>query len=226
MQTLNDYLQIKTTGDGSHSIYNQTLDEHYHSTQGAVAESMHVFIENGLKLISKKKINILEVGFGTGLNALLTYQYSARNSLDINYIGIEKYLLSETFVSKLNYSSLLPVDNNVFLQLHKNQISKPDISPFFHLKKINTDINNVDFRTLPYIDLVYYDAFSPSKQPELWTENIFKKIYDKMNTGGLLTTYSSAGIVKKSLRNVGFTVKRKPGAHGKFHMINALKDNF
>ncbi|MCF6242987.1 MAG: tRNA (5-methylaminomethyl-2-thiouridine)(34)-methyltransferase MnmD [Bacteroidales bacterium] len=216
---------IIITDDGSHSIFNEVLNEHYHSKAGAISESKHVYIENGLLLLNKSSVNIFEFGFGSGLNALLTYQYANYNNLIINYITIEKYPVSSELIHKLNYPALLSLDNKIFEKMHEsawNQAVK--ISENFYLHKFKDDLVNFDFNNLPLIDIVYYDAFSPSKQAELWTEELFRKIYRKMNLNGLLTTYSSAGIVKRALRAAGFKVIRKPGAHGKFHMLNAFKN--
>jgi tRNA U34 5-methylaminomethyl-2-thiouridine-forming methyltransferase MnmC len=212
------------TDDGSHSILNTELHEHYHSNKGAISESKHVYIENGIACIKKTSINILEIGFGTGLNALLTHQYADDNHLKINYISIEKNPVQPELIRQLNYANLLSLDNNIFKKMHNCLWNQPvKISDNFYLHKIKKDIVNFDFEILPEIDLVYYDAFSPSKQAELWTEEIFSKIYQKMSLNALLTTYSSAGLVKRALRAAGFKVYRKKGAHGKFHMLNAFK---
>ena len=212
------------TDDGSHSIFNTKLNEHYHSNKGAISESKHVYIENGIACIKKTSINILEIGFGTGLNVLLTLQYASDNNLKINYISIEKNPIKPELIRQLNYTNLLSMDNNILKKMHECFWNQPvKISENFYLHKIKEDVVNFDLGILPEIDLVYYDAFSPSKQAELWTEEIFSKIYQKMGLNGLLTTYSSAGIVKRALRAAGFKVYRKQGAHGKFHMLNALK---
>lgn len=216
--------KIIITGDCSHSIFNDELNEHYHSDKGAISESKHVFIENGLAQINKASLNIFEIGFGTGLNALLSYQYAKGNELKINYISIEKYPLPLELIQQLNYTDLLSLDENIFNKMHESAWNQSiEISKNFHLLKLNSDLLEFDFSTLPKIDLVYYDAFSPSKQPSLWTEELFYKIFLKMSAHSVLTTYSSAGVVKRALREVGFNVKRKPGAHGKFHMLNAFK---
>ncbi len=216
--------KIIITGDRSHSIFNKELNEHYHSDKGALSESKHVYIENGLAQIKKTSINILEIGFGTGLNALLSYYFAKSNRLVINYLTIEKFPLSIQLIRQLNYTDLLSLDNNTFSKMHECLWNKEvKIDENFYLHKIKTDLVNFDFTILPEIDLVYYDAFSPSKQPELWTADLFIKIYQKMAPNSLLTTYSSAGIVKRALRAAGFSVRRKPGAGGKFHMLNAFK---
>ena len=217
--------KIIITGDRSHSVLNQELNEYYHSDKGAISESKHVYIENGLSQIKKNLINILEIGFGTGLNALLSYQYAKNNELNVNYITIEKYPLPAELIQQLNYADLLSLDNNLLNKMHEciwNQ--KVKIAKRFQLFKLQMDVLEFDFSMLPEIDLVYYDAFSPSKQPEIWDKDIFVKIYQKMAANSLLTSYSSAGIVKRGLRAAGFNVRRKPGADGKFHMLNAFKN--
>jgi len=219
-----DNPKLIITGDGSHSIFNEKLNEHYHSDKGAIAESIHVFIENGLMQISKTDINIFEIGFGTGLNTLLTYKYAIENNLNINYFSIEKFPVSIALAKQLNYPVLLQTEKELFVRLHESDWNTTvKISGNFYLTKFQADLSTFDFNLFSEIDLVYFDAFSPSKQPEMWTTDIFKKIYSKMQENGLLTTYSSAGLVKNALREAGFTVKRKPGAHGKFHMLNAFK---
>jgi len=213
------------TGDGSHTILNAKINESYHSENGAINESQHVFIQNGLSAIDKKEINILEIGFGTGLNALLTYQYAIEHNKVINYFTIEKYPISHELVKQLNYPEQLKIDPQVFFNLHNYEWNKShQLNSNFSFKKYHVNLIDFSFSKLKNIDLVYFDAFSPTKQPELWTESIFKQIYELLLTGGLLTTYSSAGIVKRALRSVGFKVKRKPGPKGKFHMLNATKE--
>ncbi|MEN8120766.1 MAG: tRNA (5-methylaminomethyl-2-thiouridine)(34)-methyltransferase MnmD [Bacteroidota bacterium] len=216
--------ELIVTEDGSHTVMSSGLAETYHSEKGAINESQHVFIQNGLSLIEKNEINILEIGFGTGLNALLTYRFAIENKKKINYFTLEKYPLKTELIKQLNYPEKLNIDEEVFFNLHSSEWNKlQNLNPYFGLKKQHADLLEYDFTKQKNIDLVYFDAFSPSKQPELWTELIFKRIFWIMATYGLLTTYSSAGIVKRGLRSAGFTVKRKPGPKGKFHMLNAIK---
>ncbi len=219
-----EHSKLIITEDGSHTVVHSGLSETYHSEKGAINESQHVFIQNGLSLIEKEVINILEIGFGTGLNALLTYQFAIEHKKKINYLALEKYPLKEEIVRQLNYSEKLNLDKDIFLNLHSSEWNKwQNLNPNFELNKQHIDLLEYDFTKQKNIDLVYFDAFSPSKQPELWTEAIFERIYHIMSTGGILTTYSSAGIVKRALRGVGFNVNRKPGPKGKFHMLNASK---
>ncbi len=217
-------MKLIYTEDGSHTILNQQIAETYHSENGAINESQHVYIKHGLSLIEKTEINILEIGFGTGLNALLTYQYAIEHNKVVNYSTIEKYPLSIELIKRLNYPKEIKIDQKKFFDLHTSEWNKKhQLNPNFTFKKYHADLIDFSFSELKNIDLVYFDAFSPSKQAELWTENVFKQIYDVMTIGSFLTTYSSAGIVKRALRNVGFKVKRKPGPKGKFHILNATK---
>ncbi len=216
--------KLLITEDGSHTVLNSSIEETYHSENGAISESQHVFIENGLSLIDKNETNILEIGFGTGLNALLSLQFATEHKKKINYFTLEKYPLGLEFVNKLNYPEQLNVDREVFKNLHTSRWNKVlKVNEYFIFLKLQANLLSVDFNKINNIDLVYFDAFSPSKQPEFWTENVFKQIYLAMSPNGLLSTYSSAGMVKRALRNVGFDVKRKPGPKGKFHMLNATK---
>ncbi|MFY9144358.1 MAG: tRNA (5-methylaminomethyl-2-thiouridine)(34)-methyltransferase MnmD [Bacteroidales bacterium] len=216
---------LKITADGSHTLFVPSLNEHYHSVFGALQESMHVFINTGYREVSKKreKINLLEIGFGTGLNALLTILN--KNENEITYWAIEAYPLDESLISKLNYPEITnnSLDKEIFSQLHNanwNQIT--EIIQGFYLYKIDSEIQSLN---LPenHFHLVYFDAFAPEIQPELWTETIFLKIFHSLIPGGILVTYSSKGIVKQNLRQAGFLVERLKGAYGKRHILKAEK---
>jgi len=216
--------KLIATTDGSHTVLSTETNETYHSENGAINESVHVYIQNGLSQITKNEINILEIGFGTGLNALLTYQYALEHTKQINYFSIEKFPLEQEVIGQLNYPEQLNIEKESFLKLHQCKWDNwEQINNNFKLFKRQADLTKFDFSKLNNIDLVYYDAFSPSKQPELWTEEIFRQLYQIMSTDGFLTTYSSAGIVKRALRAAGFKVKRKPGPKGKFHILNAFR---
>ncbi len=217
-------IEIKKTKDGSHTLYVPELDEHYHSAFGALQESMHVFIDAGLIFFDQKKeINILEVGFGTGLNALLTAIES--RDQQIIYWGIEAFPLENEVIQKLNYPQLITKDgsNLIFDGIHRAEWGKEiKITEAFSLTKHHLKIQNAE---LPenHFHLVYFDAFAPDVQPELWTGEVFKKMYTTLKPGGILVTYSSKGLVKQNLRAVGFSVKRLPGPSGKKHMLRAEK---
>ncbi len=215
--------EIVITGDGSHSIYVREMDEHYHSTYGALAESTHVFINAGLNCISKKEIRVFEMGFGTGLNAFLTFMQTAGTGTRVRYTGIEKYPLPKEITSELNYPDFFPPGSReVFGKIHDCAWNQAiEIRKDFHLVKIRGDIaaSNIADK----FDLVYFDAFAPEKQPGLWTTDIFRKIYDSMLPGGILTSYASKGEVRRSMASAGFRVEKLPGPPGKREFVRALK---
>ncbi len=216
---------IIITKDGSHSLYNSELNEHYHSVHGAIQESLHVFIEAGLKYLTKQKeIKILEVGFGTGLNVLLSLIESSKQNTKINYTTIEAFPLDSNIVANLNYikqhdAYLFEEKFNLIHSCKWNNEIK--ISNNFVFTKLNSKMQNVVLNE--HYDLIYFDAFAPSSQPEMWTKDIFKKIFNATNTNGILVTYCAKGEVKRTLKNVGYTVESIKGPPGKREMIRAVK---
>ncbi len=217
-------IKVIQTEDGSSTIYLPDLDETYHSKFGAINEAQHVFIDNGLAKLKELEISVLEVGFGTGLNSLLTLLYSENNRLNINYITIEKYPLPQDIVSSLNYSKTVVGAEKYFDKIHEVEWDRShQLSEYFTLKKVVADILDDNLSLQQNIDLIYFDAFAPSKQAELWNEKLFKKLHDCLNEDGKLVTYSSAGVVKQALRSAGFTVKRLQGPPGKHHMLFCIK---
>lgn len=207
------------TADNSPSFYVPELDEHYHSVNGAVQESMHVFINAGFKQIKKDAINILDVGFGTGLNALLTVTENEIQKKLVLYESIEKFPLDIKIINQLEFKGF---NNDYFMQIHKAKWEEETkLNKSFILKKIKIDL--IDYVPDRKFDLIYFDAFAPDKQSELWTENIFEKLYKSTNTDGIFVTYSAKGIVKQALRNVGYKVQRLDGPKGKRHMVRAVK---
>jgi len=210
---------IELTEDGSHTLFIPEMDEHFHSTHGAIQESMHVFIENGLKQTYSDKLTIFEVGFGTGLNALLTLLNGSH--IPIDYYSIEKYPLSKDEFASLNYAKKLHADcSEVFQALHEcawDQLI--EITPNFRLHKINGDLQNISLEPLPLFDLIYFDAFAPSKQPEMWQEAMLKKIATHTKKGGIFSTYTAKGDVRRSLIRLGFNTKRIPGPPGKKEIL-------
>ncbi len=217
--------QIFKTDDDSLSVFNSAMNESYHSSFGAITESKIVFIKNGFMALknSSDRINILEFGFGTGLNALLTFN-EAKNK-QIFYKTLELYPLELDFVIYLNYTSSECYKHleSDFLEMHKAAWNVDvAINDHFVLHKSMTDFN--DFQTEEcFYDLIYFDAFSPEAQPALWSEDVFIKLFDSLKPEGILVTYSSKGIVKKSLRDVGFLVERLKGPPGKRHVLRALR---
>lgn len=219
-------LEIQLTGDGSQTIFVRDLNEHYHSTFGAINESLHIFIDAGLNFISSSsnKIKILEIGFGTGLNALLTLIEAEKNKLFIDYSSIELFPLEEEIYSKLNYSDHIKYQDikEVFLKLHEcNWERKVDLSNYFSLRKINTSLQDY-IPEIQYFDLIFFDAFGPDVQPEMWTFEVFKKMASCMKKGGVLVTYSTKGMVKRNLKEAGFSIEKLPGPIGKREILRAF----
>ena len=219
-------MELKKTADGSHTLFVPELNETYHSVHGAIQESQHVFIKNGLRyFIDKKSVSILEIGFGTGLNALLTLLATENSSQMVNYVSLEKFPLSNELVQQLNYPTQLKLDTDqkkIFNHLHICEWNKlTPITNNFNLLKINKDLT--DFHTTTNFDIVYFDAFAPEKQAELWISEIFLKIYNFLKPGGILVTYCAKGVVKRTIKSVGFQLETLPGPPGKREMIRALK---
>lgn len=216
--------EIISTKDGSHTFFVPELNEHYHSINGAKQEAIHVYINAGFNACNKDNICILEMGFGTGLNCLLTIQEAEKQKKNIVYNAIELYPVSLEEVEKLNYDeNLNEKEKTIFQKIHQCKWNeKSSIKTDFELLKTQADLLEYDFPKNMY-DVVYFDAFAPDIQPKLWTEEIFKKIYSSMKKGGILTTYSAKGFVKQNLRAAGFTIKRLPGPLGKWQMLRAFK---
>lgn len=218
-------LELQITGDGSHTLYAPQLGEHYHSVFGAIQESSHVFLNMGFHPLqaSKPTINLLEVGFGAGLNALLTLLQKGNTA--VNYTAIEAFPIGQEIVAQLNYPQKINVAEAApaFQRLHEAEWGKfAEITDGFRLLKIQTKIQ--DFEPDPgAYDLVYFDAFAPQIQPELWTLEIFRKMRLASSDGGVLVTYSSKGLVKRNLIEAGFTIERLPGPPGKRHMLRATR---
>jgi tRNA U34 5-methylaminomethyl-2-thiouridine-forming methyltransferase MnmC len=211
---------LKLTDDGSHTLFVPLLNEHYHSTHGAIQESQHVYINAGLSYCKKQQINILEIGFGTGLNALLAAIYAENNNLNFNYTTYELYPINSTVVESLNYGKQL--NEAIFSDIHKAVWNtKCKISSGFSLLKIEENITSAVLDT--DYDVIFFDAFAPEVQPEMWTEKVFEKIYNTMNMGAVLTTYCAKGVVQRTLKQVGFIIERLPGPPGKREIIRAIK---
>ncbi len=213
------------TEDGSHTIYLPEIDEHYHSVHGAIQESMHIYIEQGLLKTNQKEISILEIGFGTGLNAFLTYCFSHSMNLSINYLALEKYPLNETEYSQLNYPVQVFQEYRLFFeQLHQAKWNTwVEIAPGFRIQKLGADLLTFQFDPLLQFDLVYYDAFAPGKQPEMWTDEVIQKISLAVKNGGLLLTYCAKGSVRRALTSSGFQMERLPGPAGKKEILRGKK---
>jgi tRNA U34 5-methylaminomethyl-2-thiouridine-forming methyltransferase MnmC len=215
---------LTSTSDGSHTLYVKEIDESYHSLHGAIQESSHVYINAGLMKCNLQSIQVLEIGFGTGLNTFLTALYAATSGLKISYTTLEKFPLSMNKVLQLNYGKLNTsfAQRPLFEKIHTAKWEQEeDISECFSLQKINSDFTS--FQLEKKFDVVYFDAFSPEKQPEMWTEDLFRKIYLACNDNAILTTYCAKGTIRRCLEKVGFTVERLDGPPGKREMIRAIR---
>lgn len=217
---------IVTTEDGSTTLHIPEWNEQYHSKHGAINEAVHVFINAGLHYWQSNNeafsISIMEIGFGTGLNALLTLLEAEKNKFKIEYTGIEAYPLDIKEIEKLNYASILNMPQQDFLKLHQTVWEKQQyITSHFHLhkqKKLFSEIEEED-----KYDLIYFDAFGIRVQPELWTESIFKIMYRALRLNGVLVTYAANGSARRAMIASGFEVTKLPGPPGKREMLRAIK---
>ena len=224
---------IEKTDDGSATLFVPELNEHYHSTKGARTESQHIFIDMGLKASPAATPRVLEIGFGTGLNAWLTLEEAERSGRNIHYTGLELYPLEWQTIEQLGYISndeqLTTSDRQqpaieLFKQLHTSPWEKDvQLTPHFTLRKIETDVNKWRVENSPF-NLVYFDAFAPEKQPEMWSQELFNRLYVLLDKDGILTTYCAKGVVRRMLQTAGFTVERLPGPPGgKREILRARK---
>jgi len=214
---------LRLTEDGSHTLYVDKMDEPYHSIHGAMQESMHVFIKQGLQTVPESQLRILEIGFGTGLNALLTLKFARQSGQDIHYHAVEKYPLTREEYTQLNYGDLLE-------SLPRGSLNHIHEAPWGKTVALSDKITlfkeQADFRSMhPFgtFDLVYFDAFSPDKQPELWSESVFSTIATCTHKGSVLVTYSSKGVVRRTLISCGFRIQKVAGPPGKREMIRAVR---
>ena len=238
---------IERTDDGSATLFVPELNEHYHSTKGARTESQHIFIDMGLKASPAATPRVLEIGFGTGLNAWLTLEEAERSRRNIHYTGLELYPLDWQTVEQLGYISsdeqltihrkqtttneqFTPNEEEqqsaieLFKQLHTSPWEKDvQLTTHFTLRKIETDVNKWRVENSPF-NLVYFDAFAPEKQPEMWSQELFNRLYVLLDRDGILTTYCAKGVVRRMLQTAGFTVERLPGPPGgKREILRARK---
>nr|WP_299174530.1 tRNA (5-methylaminomethyl-2-thiouridine)(34)-methyltransferase MnmD [uncultured Allomuricauda sp.] len=217
--------RIITTGDGSKTIQIEDWNEQYHSKHGAVQEAYHVFIDHGLRLFRDTDIKILEIGFGTGLNALVTILEKEKQGLQIDYVGVEAFPVSMEEVKMLDYCDQLNVPNyhETFMKMHNTPWEVQSvISEGFSLKKQLKDFKSINDINL--FNLIYFDAFGARVQPELWTEEIFSIMYNALVHKGVLVTYAAKGSVRRALQAVGFNVERLPGPPGKREMLRGTKN--
>ena len=222
-------MKLLLTNDGSHTLMVEELNETYHSRHGAIQESEHVFIKNGFRHIlgihPGKLIRIFELGLGTGLNALLTALESKKLAVPVEYTSIEPFPVSEEIIDQLNYHKLIknPAVKDYFDRIHSQDWDiYNNIHPFFKFRKVHTTIQKYAGKN-EYFQVVYYDAFAPNKQPEMWQSGILQKIYNFLGMNSIFVTYCAQGQVKRDLRSSGFIVNTLQGPPGKKEMIRAEK---
>ena len=217
--------QIFLTDDGSHSLISEAFGETYHSKSGAIEETQFVYLDAGLAFVTAQglsEINILEVGFGTGLNALMTFREAERLGLTINYFAYEAFPISMQQAQQFNYAEKLDMNPQVFHDIHAADWGEMyPLSNFFKIQKFEKTFDQIDCQNL--IHLIYFDAFDPKVQPELWDETMMQRMYNALKPNGVLTTYSAKGSVKRALRGVGFHVELLPGPPSKRHITRAIK---
>jgi len=218
---------LTPTADGSNTLFNETIGEHYHSAHGALQESKHVFIAAGLEyVISQKKgaeINILEVGFGTGLNCLLSLAHGDENRIQINYTGVEAYPLSKAVVQETGYDQYVeqPIWSS-FIDNYENCLKERQIlSPNCTLQILDSKFEAV--KSTAAFDLIYYDAFSVRHQPEMWTDDMIAHACDFLKPDGVFVTYAITGNLKRAIKSCGLSIEKLPGAPGKREMLRAEK---
>ncbi|GGW27227.1 tRNA (5-methylaminomethyl-2-thiouridine)(34)-methyltransferase MnmD [Arenibacter certesii] len=216
--------KIITTADGSKTIQIEDWNEQYHSTHGAIQEAYHVFIKNGLSLFQDQGLAILEIGFGTGLNAFITFLEAEKFGLKITYNGVEAFPVKMEELALLDYSKALNAEKFEphYLKMHETSWGAlHEVSDNFRLLKRKMDFR--DISESEEYNLIYFDAFGSRVQPELWTEEIFLAMYNALKVEGVLVTYAAKGAVRRAMQSVGFTVERLPGPPGKREMLRATK---
>ncbi|MFN4915537.1 MAG: tRNA (5-methylaminomethyl-2-thiouridine)(34)-methyltransferase MnmD [Sphingomonadales bacterium] len=215
-------LVFTATPDGSYTFHHPELQENYHSVNGARTESQYVYIDQGLSLVKKDTIHVFEMGFGTGLNAFLAWQHATSNHKTLCYTAIEKYPLASDLLPIPDFIKTNQSGIDAWIKIQTSAWNKLlTIDNHFNLEKIHGDLTACSHNGL--YDIIFFDAFAPSAQPELWSENIFRTLFNALNTDGILVTYSSAGLTKRSLVSAGFKIERLKGPPGKKHMIRAFK---
>ena len=216
--------RIFVTADGSHSMFSKEHGVSYHSKHGAIQETQHVFIDAAyhFKSSHQNQLSILEIGFGTGLNAFMTWLESEKNNHQIQYTAIEAFPISMEEATNLNYAESLQQDTSKFLKLHQSPWGETiSLNHNFSFTKNKIKFEELEFRD--QFDIIYFDAFAPNAQPELWEISILQKMFDALKKDGVLTTYCAKGVVKRTLKSVGFIIEAIPGPPGKREMTRAIK---
>jgi len=219
-------VEIFATEDGSHSLLSEKFGVTYHSKHGAVQESQHVFIEAGLhpKSVDSKELSILEIGMGSGLNVFMTYLEAKKMGLTVDLTTYEIFPISVKQAKELNYASVLNAEKEAFIfeKIHACEWERSiDLSSFFTIKKQQK--NFLEIEDMAKYDVIYFDAFAPNAQPELWEAALLQKMYNALKTGGVMTTYCAKGVVKRTLKSVGFEIEAILGPPGKREMTRAWK---
>jgi tRNA U34 5-methylaminomethyl-2-thiouridine-forming methyltransferase MnmC len=223
---MNTELKIVTTADGSNTIYNSAVGENYHSRHGALQESRHVFLNSGLKYYlnnhSTDSVSVLEVGFGTGLNFLLSADYCSENIIRLNYTGIEAYPLMEKMIDQTGYDQYIsPATWTSFLNRYSEALKSPVQINSCQLQIVHRQL--LDFNSKESFDVIYFDAFAAIHQPEMWNEEAIAHTVQFLKPGGVFVTYAITGNLKRMLKSLGFKVEKAPGAPGKREMLRAIK---
>ena len=220
-------MEFVVTGDGSKTLYNSEIGEHYHSKHGALQESEHVFLKSGLQFfLDKENVNsvkVLEIGFGTGLNFLVTANYTDKRFIMLDYCGIEAYPLTTAVISQTGYEKFTDPDLwRTFINKYQDFLKQPvQITPRVNLEVVHSKVMEFDFDKK--FDLVYFDAFAAIHQPDMWSEETLSHVCSFLRPGGVFVTYAITGNLKRSMRNLGFSIEKVPGAPGKREMLRAIK---
>jgi tRNA U34 5-methylaminomethyl-2-thiouridine-forming methyltransferase MnmC len=217
-------IEIRQTADGSNTLYLADLNETYHSSHGAVQEAMHVFIQHGITFLGqdKKTISVFEMGFGTGLNALLTAQWAQNQQRMIEYIGVELHPIPEEIWEQMDYVQERSANEMYAKIMSAEWETNHEINPYFQLKKIQIDIHQLQVNK--QVDLIYFDAFGPRAQAEMWEMPVLTKMHEQLKPGGIFVTYCAQGQMKRNLRSLGFHLESLPGPPGKREMTRATKE--
>jgi len=219
-------MNIVQTEDGSSTLFNPEVGEHYHSTHGALQESTHVFLKSGLDFFLNKQpqqtISILEVGFGTGLNYLISADYCFQNNITLNYTGIERYPLSKEILIQIG--NIKHVSTTIGNELVADYEAAMNSQIDTKSGKLFIDVCNVtDYKSNNKVDIIYFDAFAAAHQPEMWSEETLTHVCTSLKTGGVFVTYAITGKLKRTMKSLGFSIEKAPGAPGKREMLRAIK---